>query len=87
MENTLGSWLYDAGHELSLHRAFACLAGIGIGLYKNLDQAYERVKKTKKQYNPNLELTAKYTTLFEIFKSIYPSLKSINNSLFDRFKV
>jgi len=64
----------------------AMLAGIGIGLYKNLDEAYERVKKTKKLYNPNLELTAKYAKLFEIYKSIYPSLKSVNNSLFDRFK-
>lgn len=64
----------------------AMLAGIGIGLYKNLDQAFERVKKPKKVYNPNPELTAKYATLFEIYKSIYPSLKSINNSLFDRFK-
>ncbi|MCF7955009.1 MAG: hypothetical protein K9M75_04335 [Phycisphaerae bacterium] len=64
----------------------AMLAGIGIGLYENLDQAFERVKKPTKVYNPNLELTAKYETLFEIYKSIYPALKSINNNLFDRFK-
>ena len=62
------------------------LAGIGIGLYKDLDQAYDRVKKRIKVYTPNLELTKKYESLFEIYKNIYPALKPVNNSLFDRFK-
>ncbi|MBW8017593.1 MAG: hypothetical protein FVQ82_15550 [Planctomycetes bacterium] len=64
----------------------AMLAGIGIGLYENLDQAYDRVKKPKKVYAPDLELTTKYQSLFEIYKSIYPALKPVSNSLFDRFK-
>jgi xylulokinase len=64
----------------------AMLAGVGIGLYENLDEAYERVKQPGKVFNPNLELTAKYKSLFEIYKSIYPSLKSVSSDLFDKFK-
>ena len=64
----------------------AMLAGAAISLYKNLDEAYERVKKPGKVYKPDLELNAKYESLFKIYKSIYPALKPISNALFDRFK-
>lgn len=64
----------------------AMLAGVGLNLYRNLDEAYEKVKKPGKVYKPDLELTAKYESLFKIYKSVYPSLKPISNALFDRFK-
>jgi sugar (pentulose or hexulose) kinase len=64
----------------------AMLAGVAISLYKNLDQAYDRVKKPGKFYKPDLELNAKYKSLFKIYKSIYPALKLTSNALFDRFK-
>ncbi|MHC4636743.1 MAG: FGGY-family carbohydrate kinase [Planctomycetota bacterium] len=64
----------------------AMLAGLGIGLYNSLNQACERVNKPGKMYQPNLELTAQYEGLFAIYKSIYPSLKTVSHALFDRFK-
>ena len=64
----------------------AMLAGVAISLYTNLDEAYERVKKPGKVYKPDMELNAKYKSLFKIYKSIYPALKPVSNALFDRFK-
>jgi len=62
------------------------LAGIGIGLYKNIDDAYEQVKKPGKTYKPDIELTKKYNSLYKIYKRLYPSLKSVSHDIFDTFK-
>lgn len=64
----------------------AMLAGIGVGLYKDLDQAYEMVKGPSRTYTPDLELTAKYAELYQIFKELYPALKPLSHKLFNRFK-
>jgi len=59
----------------------AILAGIGVGLYKDVQDAYERVRKPGKVYHPDLELTKKYRKLFETFQQMYPSLKDLNKRL------
>lgn len=59
----------------------AILAGIGVGLYKDVQDAYEKVYKPGRTYEPNLELTQKYRELFKTFESIYPSLKDVNAQL------
>ncbi len=59
----------------------AILAGIGVGLYKDVEDAYEKVYKPGKTYQPNLELTEKYRDLFKTFEQIYPSLKDLNAQL------
>ncbi len=64
----------------------AMLAGVGVGLYKDIDEAYDRVKKSGKQYQPNKDLTKQYAKLFKIHKAIYPALKHINHTIFDTFK-
>ena len=64
----------------------AMLAGLGIGIYSNLDDACERVNKPGKIYQPDLKLTAQYQSLFAIYKSIYPALKPVSHALFDKFK-
>jgi len=56
----------------------AILAGIGVGLYKDVRQAYERVRKPGKTYTPNLELTKKYRQWFAVWQKLYPSLKDVN---------
>jgi xylulokinase len=56
----------------------AILAGVGVGLYKNVQEAYEKVHRQGKIYRPNLELTKKYQKWFETFEYIYPSLKDLN---------
>jgi len=64
----------------------AMLAGVGVGLYRDMDEAYERVKKPGKVYEPNRDLTKQYAKLFELHKAVYPALKDLNHTLFDTFK-
>jgi xylulokinase len=65
----------------------AMLAGVGIGLYKDLSEAAQRVKKPGKLFEPNKKLTPLYSELFEIYKEIYPSLQRINSRIYNRFRV
>ena len=65
----------------------AMLAGTGVGLYKDLHEAAARVYKPGKVYEPNPKLTSLYAELFEIYKEIYPALKSVNKQIYDRFRV
>ena len=59
----------------------AILAGIGVGLYKDVQDAYEKVCKPGKVYEPDLELTKKYRHWFKTYEGIYPSLKDLNAKL------
>ncbi|MDD4872253.1 MAG: FGGY family carbohydrate kinase [Kiritimatiellae bacterium] len=61
----------------------AVMAGLGLGLYKNMDVAYNKVKRPGRIYNPRMELTEKYREYYQIYKQLYPSLKSISHRLFE----
>jgi xylulokinase len=56
----------------------AILAGIGVGLYRDVQDAYEKVTKPGTVYQPNQDLTKKYQQWFHAFEDMYPSLKSLN---------
>ena len=59
----------------------AILAGIGVGLYKNEEDAFRQVYRPGRVYEPDLKLTAFYAERFEVFRKIYPALKEINTAL------
>jgi xylulokinase len=63
----------------------AILAGIGVGLYKDEQDAFERIRKPGRTYQPDLPLTAQYAEWFQVYKQLYPILKPVNHQLFDRF--
>jgi xylulokinase len=65
----------------------AMLAGTGVGLYKDLQEAAARVYKPGKVFEPDPKLTSLYAELFEIYKDIYPALKSVNKRIYDRFRI
>jgi xylulokinase len=65
----------------------AILAGIGIGLYRNEQDAFERVYKPGKTYQPDPQLAPKYAEWYQIYKQLYPILKPINHQLYDQFRV
>jgi xylulokinase len=67
-------------------RGAAMLAGIGLGLYADLEEAFERVKRPGRTIEPRKELTEKYARLFELYKGLYPALAPVSHSLFDMFK-
>ena len=49
----------------------AILAGIGVGLYHDEQDAFERVYKPGKTYHPNSQLAAKYDELYKIYQQLY----------------
>jgi len=59
----------------------AILAGIGVGLYKDADEAFERVRKPGKTYEPDLELSKQYAEWFEIYRQLYPAIGPISHQL------
>jgi len=59
----------------------AILAGIGVGLYKNEEDAFRQVYRPGRVYEPDLKLSAFYAERFEVFRKIYPALKEISAAL------
>jgi len=49
----------------------AMLAGVGSGIYKDLDDAVSKVVRFEKTYQPNIENHNTYQTLFERWKKVY----------------
>jgi xylulokinase len=54
----------------------AMLAGIGAGVYDDLPQAYEAVRKKTRVVEPNEKEHSKYVDIYEKHKKLYPALKS-----------
>lgn len=59
----------------------AILAGIGVGMYKDEQDALKYVQKPVKTYQPNEENHQKYQTLFKLYKQLYEVLKPINEQI------
>ena len=64
----------------------AILAGIGVGLYRDEQDAFERVYKKGKTYEPDVQLASKYARWYEIYKKLYPILKPVNHQIYDQFR-
>jgi xylulokinase len=64
----------------------AILAGIGSGLYRNEQDAFERVYRPGKTYRPDPQLSARYAAGYRIYKQLYPALHSISHQLYDQFR-
>jgi xylulokinase len=63
----------------------AILAGIGVGLYEDEQEAFEQVYKPGRTYEPDPELSAQYAEWFSIYKQLYPTLKPLSHQVFDEF--
>jgi xylulokinase len=63
----------------------AMLAGIGVGVYRDEQDAFEQVRKPGVIYEPDPALSARYADLFEVYKQINPALAPISHALYDRF--
>ena len=57
------------------------LAGIGVGIYKNEQDAYDQVYKPGKVYEPDGKLNSQYAKWFKAFEKIYPALKNIRSKV------
>jgi xylulokinase len=59
----------------------ALLAGIGVGVYQDEQDAFNRVQRPGRTYEPRPELTAQYAQRFTTFEQIYPALRQLNDQL------
>lgn len=64
----------------------AMLAGLGLGMYRDLDEAVERVGRPGRIFQPRAELTTLYHDLFETYCKLYPALRPISHGLFKQFR-
>jgi xylulokinase len=63
----------------------AILAGIGAGLYRDAEEAFEHVKRESLVYEPDETLTKQYAEVFPIYRQLYAATAPINHALFDQF--
>ena len=61
----------------------AILAGIGVGLYRDEQEAFESVYRPGQVYEPDLRLAEQYAARFAVFEQIYPALRGINGRLLE----
>ncbi len=54
----------------------AILAGVGVGLYRDFEEAVELTVKVKRYHEPNMELYAIYQKNYETYKEVYNNLKN-----------
>ena len=53
----------------------AMLAGVGIGVYSDFEDAVKTVVRVARQAEPHHETTALYGERYQVFKELYPTLK------------
>lgn len=59
----------------------AILAGIGAGLYQDERDAFQRVYRPGKTYQPDPKLAPRYAQWFAIYRQLYPALKDVSHQL------
>jgi xylulokinase len=55
----------------------AILAGIGVGLYRDERDAFSRVHRPGRVYEPNAALRGLYDERYDVFTRLYPALKTV----------
>ena len=63
----------------------AALAGIGVGLYKDEDEASKRVYRPGKTYQPDTKLAGMYSRWFDLYRELYPATAPVSHRLFKEF--
>jgi xylulokinase len=65
----------------------AVLAGIGVGLYRDEQDAFERVYRPGKTYLPDPHQASRYAEWYKIYQQLYPVLRPVSHQLYDQFRV
>jgi sugar (pentulose or hexulose) kinase len=63
----------------------AILAGIGVGLYRDVEDAYRRVYRPGTIYRPDAVRAAQYADWIGIYRDLYPAMRPISHALFRTF--
>jgi xylulokinase len=65
----------------------AILAGIGLGLYRDEEDACRRVYRAGETFQPDMQRTARYADTFEIYRQLYPALAATSHQAGARARV
>ena len=63
----------------------AILAGIGVGLYDDLQDAWRHVYRPGTTYQPDTGRAAHYARWIRTYRDLYPATRPISHSLFEAF--
>jgi xylulokinase len=61
----------------------AMLAGIGVGIYRDEQDAFEHVRKPARTFTPDAVTASRYARLFPIYKSLFPALQQVSHAVAD----
>jgi len=64
----------------------ALISGIGTGIYKDEMEAYDQTYNISYICEPDIKNKALYDDYYGIYKSLYPDLKNISNSIYEKFR-
>jgi len=64
----------------------AILAGIGLGYYRDEEDAYRRMHWPGKTYQPDSVLAARYAEGFAIYQGLYPALSPTHHRVSERVR-
>jgi sugar (pentulose or hexulose) kinase len=64
----------------------AILAGIGVGLYRDEQDAFERVYKPGKTYQSDPQLAGNYAEWYKIYTQLYTALAPVSHQLYQQFR-
>lgn len=64
----------------------AILAGIGVGIFADEQDGYNRTYKKGMVYSPDPVAAEIYKDYYSSFRKIYPSLKDVSHEIFERFE-
>ncbi len=59
----------------------AILAGIGVGIYRDEQEAFERVGRVGRVFQPDPERAAFYERRFDVYGRLYPALREVHRRL------
>ncbi len=59
----------------------AILAGVGVGIYRDVADAYAQVHRPGRIYEPDQGLNARYRQWFAVYESLYPALKATHSQV------
>jgi xylulokinase len=63
----------------------AILAGIGVGLYQDEQEALQRVYRPGKIFEPDDKLSSQYARCFQVYRDLYPTISPVSHRLFEEF--
>ena len=81
----LGRSIEASAVEEAMLLGAAMLAGIGIGAYRDEEDALAHVARPGIVYEPDPAAARIYADLFPVYRQLYPSLKSISHRLYRQF--